>query len=165
MFRRRREFEFPQLQRKLILLLRFFPGGDGFTQRTRMFPVERFRQRRFEGRLFRITYDHAGPRDRLQHQPLRVGCREQRDDQEEITDPFQHIRNLTSICAAASKKWPNHLRSAWNSTAGNPNQRAAGQQIEQWNQIRVGQVNAAAGSRSADARLVSRAVEVNVPGV
>ena len=40
-----------------------------------------------------------------------------------------------------------------------------GQQIEERNQIRVGQMNAAAGSRLADAHLVRRAVDVNVARV
>ena len=44
----------------------------------------------------------------------------------------------------------------------NPNQRADGQQIEERNQIRVGQMDAAAGSGFANARLICSAVDVDV---
>jgi len=111
-FRRGREFKLAQLQRKFLFLLRFFRRGNGFAQTTGMFAVEGLHQCHFERRFLRITHNHARPRDRLQHEPLRIRCREQCDDQEKITNPLQHIRSVTPICAVASKKSLNHLKMA-----------------------------------------------------
>ena len=45
---------------------------------------------------------------------------------------------------------------------GNPHQRAARQQVEEQNQVRVSQMDAAVRIGPADAFLITRAVDVNV---
>jgi len=123
--------------------------------------------------------EHCRPRDRLQRGPMRARRREQRGNHQNLAEADEHAGKLNLQSESASVeiiRWGERPREPkWlffkmargnarptRSHLRNPHQRAAWQQIKKRNQIRVSEMDAAAGSRFANARLIRRAVDVDV---
>lgn len=84
------EFHFFELQRKLRLFLGFFARRNLFAHLARMRAVERFRKGFADGFGLEVRREHVGPRDGLQHGPMSARCAQQREDQENVAESFQH---------------------------------------------------------------------------
>ena len=156
MLRRGRVFELLSLQRELVFLLGLFTGGDGFAQAAGMLAIERLRHGFGDGLRAKIVRKHRRPRNRLQHGPMRVRRRDEREDHKDFTEPDEHGSTL-AFCFSQVK-----FCSFSCSFSRDPNQRAAWQFVEERNQICVGQMDATVRRGTANRRLVAGAVNVNV---
>ena len=77
-------------QRELGLFLRFFAGSDGFAETTGMLAVKGVRHRLGDGVRAKIVRQHRRPRHGLQHGPMRIRRRDEREDHRPFAEPDEH---------------------------------------------------------------------------
>jgi hypothetical protein len=84
------EFQFLEISLKIGSMLRLLPLGDLFAEGARMLAIEGLCESRWQGSGAGIVGEHGGPRDRLQHHPMRAGRAQQGNDQQQMSKAGEH---------------------------------------------------------------------------
>lgn len=94
-------FQANELRAEFGFLFRRFRLGNLFAKRAGMLAAERAIDRFGERPGLKIVRQHSGPGDRLQHKPMRAGCRKNGNDQQRVTQDSAHER-LSRFAAGVS---------------------------------------------------------------